>query len=288
MSSRPRRDPWIALPLLMIGGPLLAGLMFMLAYSTGLIGLLAQGFTLRHWAAALADGQTWMTLGYSVWIGAASLGASLILALVLQAVLGSRLTRGALHVLLFVPLAVPPLVAALLSVEVLGNAGLLARLTRAFGWLDRPDEFPNLLYGRSGLAIVLTHMALVTPFLMLLLDRLAHNERVADVAQVARALGASRWQAWRRITVPILMRAAAPVLSVYFLALMGAFEVPLIVGSQYPAMISVLIQRRLSQFDMTTRPEAYVLATLYGGLAVGLLLAFFAARRRRERLELRS
>ena len=44
MSSRPRRDPWIALPLLMIGGPLLTGLIFMLAYSTGLIGLLAEGF----------------------------------------------------------------------------------------------------------------------------------------------------------------------------------------------------------------------------------------------------
>ena len=288
MSSRSHRDPWIALPLLMIGGPLLAGFIFMLAYSTGLIGLLAGGFTLRHWAAALADVHTWMTLGYSASLGGASLGASLILALVLQAVLGSRLTRGVLHSLLFVPLAVPPLVAALLSVELLGNAGLLARIARAFGWLDRPDEFPTLLYTRAGLAIVLTHLALVTPFLLLLLDRLAHNERVADVAQVARTLGASRWQAWRRITVPILMRAAAPVLSVYFLALMGAFEVPLIVGSQYPGMIAVLIQRRLSQFDMSTRPEAYVLATLYGGLAAGLLFSFFGARRRRERLELRS
>ena len=161
MSSCPRRDPWIALLLLMIGGPLLAGLIFMLAYSTGLIGRLAEGFTLRHWAAALADRDTWITLGYSVSIGAASLGASLLLALALQAVLGSRLTRGALHGLLFVPLAVPPLVAALLSVEVLGNAGLLARLARAFGWLDRPDAFPTLLFTRSGLAIVLTHMALV-------------------------------------------------------------------------------------------------------------------------------
>lgn len=288
MTSRSRADPWIALLLLMSGGPLLAGLVVMLAYSTGLIGLLSTGFTLHHWAAALGDGQTWVTLGYSASIAAASLGASLGLAFALQAVLGARLTRGALHGLLFVPLAVPPLVAALLSVEVLGNAGLLARFARAFGWLARPQQFPTLLFTRSGVAIVLTHMTLVTPFLLLLFDRLAHNERLAEVALVGRALGASRWQAWRRITLPLLMRAAAPVLSVYFLALMGAFEVPLIVGAQYPAMISVLIQRRLSQFDMSTRPEAYVLATLYAGLAVGLLCALFAARRRRERRESRA
>ena len=288
MSSRPRRDPWIALLLLMSGGPLVAAFTFMLAYSTGMIGLLSEGFTLRHWTTALADGQTWVALGYSATIGAASLVGSLVLALALQAALGSRLTRGPLRALLFVPLTVPPLVAALLSVEVLGNAGLLARLARAFGWLDRPDEFPSVLFSRSGLAIVLTHMTLVTPFLLLLLDRLAHNERVADLAQVARTLGASHYQAWRRITFPILMRAAAPVLSVYFLALMGAFEVPLIVGAQYPAMISVLIQRRLSEFDMSTRPEAYVLATLYGALATGLLLVLFAARVRREGLKLIS
>lgn len=285
MNRRPRTDPWIGLILLMTGAPLCMGLVFMLGYSTGLIGLLAEGFTLRHWVRALTDVQTWATLVYSVAIGAASLGASLILALGLQAALGARLRRGALRGLLFVPLAVPPIVAALLSVEVFANAGLLARLARAGGWIDTPADFPTLLYTRSGIGIVLTQMTLVTPFLLLLLDRLSRNERVADLAQVARTLGASHWQAWRGVALPVLMRAAAPVLSVYVLALMGAFEVPLLVGAQYPAMISVLIQRRLSQFDIATRPEAYVLATLYGCLSVGFLLMLFAARGRREASE---
>jgi putative spermidine/putrescine transport system permease protein len=83
----------------------------------------------------------------------------------------------------------------------------------------------------------------------------------------------------------VLLRASAPVLSVYLVVLMGAYEVPLLVGAQYPSMISVLIQRRFSQFDMGTRPEAYVLASLYACLATGLLLVLFASRARHNALE---
>ena len=285
MGSRSGIDPWIGLLVILIAGPLLIGLGFMLLYSTGLIGLLATGFTLRFWTRVLLDGQTWVALTYSALLGGASLGASLALALALQAALGARLRTGALRGLLFLPMAVPPLVAALLSVHMLGNAGLLSRLAHAAGVVARPEDFPTLLYTSVGLGIVVTHMTLVTPFLLLLLDRLARHESVAELEQVARTLGASRWQAWQRVSLPVLMRASAPVLSVYFVVLMGAYEVPLLVGAQYPSMIAVLIQRRFSQFDMGTRPEAYVLASLYACVAMGLLLVLLASRARHNALE---
>jgi len=285
MNSRKGLDPWIGLLLVVTAAPLLAGLGFMLLYSTGVIGLLAEGFTLRYWVRVLLDGQTWISLSYSAAIGGVSLGASLALAFALQAALGGRQRKGALGRLLFLPMVVPPIVAALIGVELLGNAGLLARLAHAIRWVDRPEDFPALLYTPSGAGIVLTHMMLVVPFLLLLLDRLALHESVAALEQVARTLGASRWQAWRRVRLPVLMRASAAVLGVYFVVLMGAYEVPLLVGAQYPSMISVLIQRRFSQFDLGTRPEAYVLASVYACLATGLLLALFAARARKRTRE---
>jgi putative spermidine/putrescine transport system permease protein len=285
MSNRRRVDPWILLLVVVTAGPLAAGLGFMLLYSTGVIGLLAGGFTLRYWARVLADAHTWISLAYSAWMGAISLGASLGLAFTLQAALGPRLRAGALRGLLFLPMAIPPLVAALLSVELLGNAGLVARLAHAVGWIERPEEFPTLLYTTSGVGILFAHVTLVTPFLLLLLDRLARHESIAELEQVARTLGASRWQAWRRVRLPVLWRACTPVLSVYFLVLTGAYEVPLLVGAQYPSMISVLIQRRFSQFDLGTRPEAYALASLYACLAAGLLLVLFASRARHRVLE---
>lgn len=285
MSKRRRADPWIVLPLLMTVGPVLAGLGFMLLYSTGLSGFLATGFTLRYWSRALSDSQTWISLLYSVGLGGAGLTASLALAFALQAALGPRLKTGALRSLLFLPLSVPPLVAALLSVELLGNAGLLSRLAYAAGFIVRPAEFPTLLYTASGFGIVATHVTLVAPFLLLLLERIARHEQVPELEQVARTLGASPWQVWRRIRMPILLRASTPVLGVYFLVLTGAYEVPLLVGAQYPSMISVLIARRFAQFDLDTRPDAYVLASLYAVLAGSLLLVLFTARARRQARE---
>ncbi len=278
MIRRIGTDPFVALLPVLIAAPLLAGLCFMLLYSLGLVGLLAHGFTTRYWAHVLADPSTWLSLAYSAIIGAGSLGASLALALALQAALGARVRSGALHGLLFMPLALAPLVAALVSVEILGNAGLVARAAHAAGLIDRPEDFPSILYNFSGTGIVVTHMLLVTPFLILLLDRIAGHESLAALVAVARSLGASSWQAWRRVSLPVLLRASAPVLSIYGVVLMGAYDVPLVVGAQYPVMISVLIERRFSQFDLGMRPEAYALASLYAAVAMGVLLVLFSLR----------
>lgn len=278
MTRRIGVDPFVGMLLISIAAPLLAGLCFMLLYSLGLMGLLAQGFTLRYWAQVLADGNTWLSLAYSAVIGAASLGASLALALALQAALGARVRSGALHGLLFLPLSLAPLVAGLVSVQILGNAGLIARVAHALGWVDRPEDFPSILHTGSGAGIVITHMMLVTPFLLLLLDRVARHESLAALVAVARTLGASSWAAWRRVSLPVLVRASAPVLTIYWVVLMGAYEVPLMVGAQYPVMMSVLIERRFSQFDLATRPEAYALACLYAIVATGSLLALFSSR----------
>ena len=274
-------DPWTGVLLLLTAGPLFGGLVFMLLYSIGLAGLLADGFTLHYWLRVMTDGQTWRSLIYSLFIGGTSLGASLALALALQAALGDRLRGSALSGLLFLPLAVPPLTAAVLSVEIIGNGGLLSRLAHAAGWIGAPADFPTVLFTPSGIGIVITHMTLVTPFLLLLLDRIAANERLRELTRVAQTLGASHWQSWRWVALPILLRSSAPALTVYSLVLAGAFEIPLIVGAQSPAMISVLIQRRFGQYDLRTRPEAYALACLYAGLAIGGLLAFSAWRSRR-------
>ncbi len=280
-------DRWAVLAVGLVAAPLAAGLVFMVLYSLGVVGMLADGFTLLHWARVLGDARTWITLGFSVWVGAASMAASLGLALALHAAFGAgaRERESESVGLWYAPLAVPPLVAALFSVTVLGSAGLLSRLAHAFGWIASPREFPSPVYSRSGAGIVITHVALVTPFLVLLFERLARNERLACLAETARTLGATAAQTWMRVRLPVLMRAATPALCVYFLALTGALEVPLLVGAQYPPMISVAIERRFSQFDISTRPEAYALATLYAVLSAAVLLSVFSVRRKRERRE---
>lgn len=281
MTKRRAPDPWLVLLALLTVGPVLAAWVFMAAYASGGIGLLSSGWTLHYWRAALTSGDTWLSIGYSFTLAGVTMILALALAMAGQTALGHRMWRGVLGSLLFVPLAVPPLVAALLSVELFGNTGWLARVSHALGLIDRPDQFPTLLFTRSGSGIVLTQLLLVAPFLLLLVDRLMRHARVAELGQVARTLGASRWQAWRRVTLPIVLRAGMPTFSVYFIVLAGAFEVPLMVGAQYPQVVSLLIQRKFERFDMASKPEAYAIAALYAVLATAALMALFRWHRHR-------
>ena len=265
----------------LVGGPLLSSGAFMLAYSLGLTGLLSHGLSFAAWGAVLGDRVTWITLGFSFWVGAASLGVSVLGALI---VLATRTTLAAspdrsIAVPWLLPIAVPPMVAGLTAVLWLGNAGALARWAYALGWIRRPADFPSPIYSPTGLGIIVTQAALVLPFLVVLFERLARVHRVRELGDAARTLGASPLHAWIRVAVPLLLRAAAPTLGVYFLALSGAFEIPLLVGASYPTMLSVRVTQLFGQFDLSTRPQAYALALLYAFGVAGCSAVVIRARR---------
>lgn len=262
----------------LVGGPLLLSAAFMLAYSVGLTGLLAHGLSFAAWAAVLGDRVTWISLGFSCWVGAASLGASMLGALAVLAVRPAPVARSMLTPW-FLPIAVPPMVAGLSAVLWLGNAGALARAAYALGWIRRPADFPSPIYSTSGLGIIVTQAALVLPFLIVLFDRLSRVHRLGALDEAARTLGASPRLAWWRVRVPLLLRSAAPTLGVYFLALTGAFEIPLLVGASYPTMLSVRVVQLFGRFDLSTRPQAYALALLY---ALGVAVSSAVVRRLRS------
>ncbi len=271
----------------LVGGPMLLGVSFMAAYSLGLTGLLAHGLSFTAWAAVLRDRVTWISLGFSLWVGAASLGASIVGALLVLAVRPAAATAGGAVGVTpwFLPIAVPPMVAGLTAVLWLGNAGELARWAYALGWIRRPAEFPSPLYSRDGLGIIVTQTALVLPFLVVLFGRLARLHRVGELVEAARTLGASPVGAWRRVGTPLVLRAAAPTLGVYFLALSGAFEIPLLVGASYPTMLSIRVVQLFGQFDLSTRPQAYAVALLYTLVVAACSAIVLRARPRAARSE---
>jgi len=57
----------------------------------------------------------------------------------------------------------------------------------------------------------------------------------------------------------------------YGLFLVGAYEVPLLLGRQSPRMLSVLIAQKFRRFDLLELPQAYVLTCLYAIIVVFIL-----------------
>jgi len=160
---------------------------------------------------------------------------------------------------------------ALVLINLASPSGLLARVCHAAGWIPTPAEFPQLLNDAYGLGIILTYILKETPFIALIvLSVLLRVEREYD--DVAKTLGASRWQRLRWVTLPLVAPALLSSSVIVLAFIFNAFEIPFLLGRPYPAMLSVVAQRRFLDIDLAQRPAAMAIALVM--LGITMLLAF--------------
>ena len=243
--------------------PLLLGFGYAFLYSLGLTGLLDSGFTLKHWTHGLSDGQFWQSLGYSLYIAAITMALTLILALALTLKLGEALRRGAPSYLVYWPLAFPAIVSAFLTFQLFSDGGFAARVAFQLGAITSPEQFPDLVNDAAGIGIIAAHVFLDNPFFVILFGNLMESERIAELNLLARTLGAGSGQALRRVAVPVLLNRAMPTIILYFIFVLGSYEIPLLLGRQSPEMVSVMIVRKLQRFNLLDIPRAYMIACCY-------------------------
>ncbi len=261
--------------------PASGGLLYALLYSLGGVGLLSRGWTLQAWIRVLTGSEFWRSLLFSSTVAAEVVLISVALGLSLALSLGERLQR-TLGTLLHVPLTVPNVVAAFLTFQLLAGAGLMSRVAVRVGAIPDTARFPSLVQEPWGIGIVLAHVLLATPFLVLLFAALARSERVSAFVELASTLGANHTQTLRRVVLPLLLRQALPSLVLLFIAILGSYDIPLLLGVQSPQMLSVLVVRKNGIYDLAQKPEAYSVAILYSVFTLLLLLRVIPLQGRRR------
>ena len=266
--------------------PLLAGLAYTLLYSVGVIGALGQGFTLVYWEKTLTNSTFWASMGLSILI--ASLVCIISTGLALGCLLYWRpaLEHRQIRFLLHWPLALPPLIAAFFSFQWLGSSGMLARLAYKSGWIEGAEDFPALINDSNYFGVIVTLTLLTFPFFLLLMMDYYQATRLEDLSQLATTLGASSRQIQVGVIAPILLRRAMPAVLLYFVFLIGAYEVPLLLGRQSPAMLSVFISQKFSKFNLLELPVAYVTTVMYAAFV--LLFVFMLLRKNNPEKFLRN
>ncbi|RFP66375.1 ABC transporter permease subunit [Hymenobacter lapidiphilus] len=257
--------------LLVIGLPL-AGLGYALLGSVGVVGPLAGDFTGEYWQALGHEPGLAYAALYSFWIAGASVGISVVLALLLVLRAQPTLQRGPLPGLLYVPLVMPALVVAFYLFQLLSRSGLLSRISFRLGLTDSLEAFPELVQDAAGVGIIMAHVLLTFPFLTLLFQAIYQESRLAELGQLTSTLGASAGQFRRRVAAPLLLRRAAPTVLLSFIATLGAYDIPLLLGRPYPQMLSVFIITKLQRFDLRELPAAYLAGFLVAAGLIGLIL----------------
>lgn len=256
--------------------PLLAGIAYALVYSLGLAGIDAQGFTTGYWALVLLSQETWTSLLLSMSVALTVLLIAVPVGLILVLFYSEALENAVIRYLLFLPVSVPPLIAAFMGTEWLSASGMAGRVVSgAFGTVS-PSLVNN--YWHTGIIISMTMMSI--PFLTILLWQYSRAEKLSGLAELATSLGATKRQILFRVAIPVLLNRALPNIGLMFVFLFGAYEVPLLLGMQSPRMISVLIAQKFRKFDLADIPQAYALTVLYA-FVVGII-AWMVSRTNRE------
>jgi putative spermidine/putrescine transport system permease protein len=264
------RKIYVALFLILGVLPLAAGLIYALLYSLGLVGALSKGFSLAPWMATLGNTGFWSAMLLSALMAVSVLVFSTALAWVGLLLLRERGTR----FWLYLPLAMPPMVAALVSFQWLGSSGMLARAAASMGCINDAGQFAPLINDPAYLGVGFTLTIMTFPVLLLVFLNHYHLSNAAQMRSLAATLGATETQINRTVLLPILLRRAAPTLMLYGVFLFGAFEVPLLLGRQSPAMISVFIHQKFNRFNLDDLPIAYSATVIYA-LAMLLFVVFF-------------
>ncbi|MET9511683.1 iron ABC transporter permease [Streptomyces flavidovirens] len=221
----------------------------------------------------LADPDVLDVLWFTAWQALASTALTLLIALP-AAYVFARLDfpgKQLLRAVITVPFVLPTVVVGTAFLALLGRGGLL-------------DELWGVRLDTSVWAILLAHVffnyAVVVRTVGGLWSQLDPRQEEA-----ARVLGAGRFAAWRRVTLPALVPAVAAAALMVFLFTFTSFGVVQILGGPAYSTLEVEIYRQTAQFlDL---PTAAVL-TLVQFAAVGAILAVHAwtVRRRESALKL--
>lgn len=243
--------------------PVAASLLYSIRYSLGLTGLLSDGFTFHHWSATISEGYLFQSILYSFYIAVVSIIMSVTIALLIAWRYQKALQSNAIAWLLFLPLAIPAVVAAFFSYQMLSPSGVLSRIAALFHWIDAPSQFPNLINDSPAFGIIITHIILAVPYFVILFRNIIREERVAELMDVAANLGADTSIHIRKILIPLVVKKAAASIFMFSIFIAGSYEIPLLLGASDKRMLSPLIADKMFKFDLGDKPEAHVMLVVY-------------------------
>ncbi|QNP73929.1 molybdate ABC transporter permease subunit [Streptomyces roseirectus] len=216
---KPRRGATVPLPLLT---PALLGLAFLLL---PLLALLVRT-PWRSLPALLTTPEVWDALRLSLLCATAATAVSLLLGVPLAWLL-ARVDfpgRALLRALVTLPLVLPPVVGGVALLMALGRNGIVGK------WLD---QWFGLTLPFTTTGVILAESFVAMPFLIISVEG---TLRAADprYEEAAATLGATRFTAFRRITLPLIAPGIAAGAVLAWARALGEFGATITFAGNFP------------------------------------------------------
>lgn len=243
-----------------------------LFYLYPLLGIVRQSlFAGGSWnpgqLAALIDSPVYLRiLWFTTWQAALSTLLTLLLALP-GAYIFARYRffgKGLFLALMTIPFVLPTVVTATAFRALLGPGGMVNELLIALFTLDRPP----VRIEQSLIYFLLAHIFYNYALILRLVGGYWAGLN-PDLAAAARMLGASPWQCFRRVTLPLLLPAIGAAALLVFIFCFTSFGIILILGGPGYATLEVEIYRQAVQ--LFNLPMAAALSLVQIAVNFGLM-----------------
>ena len=242
------------------------------AFSTG------SGFTLDNFREVVSYWKFPISLQNTLLLAAAVVPVQVALAL-LMATMVTRMQKGRDLVLYIwtIPLGISDLAAGIIWLAIFEQSGFLNSMMHGLGFVDKPVNF--LSYQNPGivfLAIALAEIWRATAIMLVIL--------VAGIGlipkeyyEAAEVFGASPWQRFLRITLPLLRPSLQTAL---VLRVILAFEIFAVVAALGGTLFPVLMGETYAyQFDLLNGGAAAAMALIILAISIGFTLVILRALR---------
>jgi trehalose/maltose transport system permease protein len=230
-------------------------------------------------SGVLVDPLWWQAVGNTLWFTVVSVGLELLLGMLLALLMNEKFRgQGLVRTAILVPWAIPTIVSAKMWGWMFHDQYGVVNdlLAKIFGyqahlaWIAEPSL--------SMWAVVIADVWKTTPFMALML--LAALQLIpGDLYEAARVDGASAWQRFKRITLPLILPAMIVALIFRVMDAMRIFDLIFVLTSNSEATMSVSGYAReqiISYQDMGVGSAASVLVFM---MVAGIAACFIRVSR---------
>ena len=176
---------------------------------------------------------------------------------------------GIVRYLTLVPLVAPPVVISTSLILLFGRNGAITKgiLDGTFGLIDA--ERANL-YGWAG--VIIAQVLAYIPAAFIVLDNVLAKQD-GRIEEAAASQGASAWQVFTHVTVPMAQPGIVRSLILVFMLIMTDFGNPLVIGRDIPVLAGVLYD------EMTAFQNTPLASALAVWMILPALLVYYAIER---------
>lgn len=171
------------------------------------------------------------------------------------------------------PVIIPHIVVILLMTTVFSQTGIISRILYSLNLINDSSSFPLLLSDQGGIGIIAVYLWKGIPFTIITTYNILRNVN-DSLEAVAINLGASKWQSFRYIALPLAMPSIISSFIILFAFSFGSYEVPFLVGPTSPKALPVLAYVNYVSSSIDQKVISMGLNVILSGISILMLIIY--------------